>query len=171
MVMGYSAAALGAMLGYKGSANDQTRLVILQMALEVLSELSPGGVRLQQLSDLIHREDPALINAIGNLDTKSFSEIVNRLESLRLSRGHLFAEGAESLQTEALFSPTAAGKTPLTIISTKFLGDPATIDFWVSRLLVDINRWTSKHPADNLQGLLMLDEADAYLPGVCWSND
>jgi hypothetical protein len=60
--------------------------------------------------------------------------------------------------------PLFDGKTRLTIISTKFLTDQATAEFWVARLLVEIARWTSKHPSDALQAVLMFDEADIYLP-------
>jgi hypothetical protein len=58
------------------------------------------------------------------------------------------------------------GKVPLTIISTKFLGGPQPVDFWVSQLLVELSRWCSRSPSTHLQALLFLDESDAYLPAT-----
>jgi DNA helicase HerA-like ATPase len=71
----------------------------------------------------------------------------------------------EQLDVDAFFDTGgSAGKTRLSIISTKFLKDNATVEFWVARLLVEVARWTSKHPSESLQAVLMFDEADMYLP-------
>jgi len=72
-------------------------------------------------------------------------------------------------QTELLFGlgPHATpGKTRLTIISTKFLGDDAAILFWVSQLLLELNRFASRTPSPTLQAAVMFDEADIYLPAT-----
>src|SRR5690606_7322514 len=58
----------------------------------------------------------------------------------------------------------AKGRTRLSIISTKFLGDNAGIEFWLSQFLISVSRWASRHPSGELQAVLMLDEADMYLP-------
>jgi DNA helicase HerA-like ATPase len=54
----------------------------------------------------------------------------------------------------------------LSVISTRFLGDPAKIDFWVSQLLVAVSRWCAKSPQPRLQAVFLFDEADQYLPAV-----
>ena len=43
-------------------------------------------------------EDPALVNAIGKLDTKHFAKLVEDLETLRLSRGELLSARGDALQ-------------------------------------------------------------------------
>jgi hypothetical protein len=50
------------------------------------------------------------------------------------------------------------------LISTRFLGDAAGVDFWVSQLLAAVSRWCVKSPQPRLQALLLFDEADVYLP-------
>ena len=159
----YSASALGSMMGYKQTQRDQARLVILTKALEVAIAESSDGLTLEGVVALVDDMDPALVNAVGRLDTKLYKALVQDLETLRLSRSNLLNAGPETLQAETLFGGKGAR---LSIISTKFLGDNATIDFWVSRLLVEIARWSSKCPSDALQGVLMLDEADMYMPAV-----
>lgn len=168
MAMTASAAAgLGSMMKYKGSQQDSTRQAILAKAIEVLAQL--GGKKelgIKDLVDLIADEDPALVDAIGKLDTRHFRALVEHLETLRL-RFETLLKGGETLNAELLFGmgPFAApGKTALSIVSTKFLPDAGVIDFWVSRLLIELTRWSSKHPSPKLQALVMLDEADIYLP-------
>jgi DNA helicase HerA-like ATPase len=52
----------------------------------------------------------------------------------------------------------------LLIVSTRFLGDAAKVDFWVSQLLVAVSRWCAKSPRAHLQAVFLFDEADLYLP-------
>jgi len=58
------------------------------------------------------------------------------------------------------------GKTRLAVVNTQFLGDPGTVDFWVSQFLLAVDRWRAKNPAPEgaLQAVFLFDEADAYLP-------
>ena len=176
----YAAAALGAMINYKDNATDRARLGILAKAIELISQLKPeSAVSISELIDLIHSEDPALVNAIGRLDTRHFAKLVDHLETLRLTRGELLAARsdhpdrgsgtADMLDPDELFGlgrHRVDGNTRLSIISTKFLGDQAAIEFWVARLLVEIGRWASKSPSSELQAVLLIDEADIYLPAV-----
>jgi energy-coupling factor transporter ATP-binding protein EcfA2 len=162
-----AAAGLGSMMKYKGSQQDSTRQAILAKAIEVLAQL--GGRKelgIKDLVDLIADEDPALVDAIGKLDTKHFRALVEHLETLRL-RFETLLKGGETLNAELLFGlgPFAVpNQTALSIVSTKFLPDAGVIDFWVSRLLIELTRWSSKHPSSKLQAIVMLDEADIYLP-------
>ena len=56
------------------------------------------------------------------------------------------------------------GRVRLSVISTRFLGDAAKVDFWVSQLLVAVSRWCAKSPQPYLQAVFLFDEADIYLP-------
>ncbi len=56
------------------------------------------------------------------------------------------------------------GRVRLSVISTRFLGDAARVDFWVSQLLVAVSRWCAKSPRAQLQAVFRFDEADIYLP-------
>src|SRR5690606_2654036 len=58
----------------------------------------------------------------------------------------------------------APGRTRLPSVSTTFLGDTTNIQFWVAQLLLELHRWLNKNPASGLQAVVMLDEADMYLP-------
>jgi Predicted ATPase len=164
----HAASALAAMMNYGDSTGDQARLVILSKAIELLGETAGGKESsLEDLVEVIHNQDPALVNAIGRLDTKHFSKLVEHLETLRLNRSELLSSQGDVLDPQQLFGEGVAGrsgKIPLSIISTKFLGDNASIEFWVARLLVEVGRWASKHPSASLQAILLLDEADLYLP-------
>jgi hypothetical protein len=95
-------------------------------------------------------------------------ELIDHLETLRITRGELLSESGPPLSADALFG-RGEGKTDrtrLSIISTKFLGDNANIDFWISRLLVETARWASQNPSERLQAVMLFDEADIYLPAT-----
>src|SRR5690606_18896564 len=40
------------------------------------------------------------------------------------------------------------------------------IEFWVARFLVALSRWSSQHPSSTLRGVVLLDEADLYMPAT-----
>jgi DNA helicase HerA-like ATPase len=73
----------------------------------------------------------------------------------------------ERLDVDALLGtgPHARpGRVRLSVVSTRFLGDSAKVDFWVSQLLVAVSRWCAKSPQPRLQAVFLFDEADVYLP-------
>ncbi len=167
----HAAAALGAMMNYKNSQRDKTYLAILGRAILLMGEMSdtPETVGLNEVIEFIADEDPNLVNAVGHLDPRHFQKLVEHLETLRLQAGPLLeAREGERLDAAKLLGLTgerdAGGRTPFTIVSTKFLPDNDAIEFWVSRLLVEIVRAVSHRPSDSLQSVLFLDEADLYLP-------
>lgn len=164
-----AAAGLGAMMTYKSTSQpDTARLAILTKAIEILAQHSDANISLDHLINLIHDEDPTLVDAIGKLDPKHFGKLVEHLSTVKL-RYETLLRGEERLDAELLFGLGAAakpGKTALSIVSTKFLPDAGVIDFWVSRLLIELTRWSSRHPSPKLQALVMLDEADIYLPAT-----
>jgi energy-coupling factor transporter ATP-binding protein EcfA2 len=164
----YAASALGAMMGYRKSKSDDTRLGILGKAIELVGQSRAVEVLgIGHLVSVLDDEDPELVAAVGKLDPRHFHALVENLETLRLRYEHVLRADGERLSPELLFgvgNEGRPGRTRLSIVSTKFLGDNAAIDFWVARLLGELGRWASRHPADSLQAALFLDEADIYLP-------
>lgn len=164
----YAASALGSMMGYGKAKNDQTRLGILGKTIELCGQGrsdEPLGIR--EIVALLDNEDPDLVASIGKLDPRHFRALVENLETLRLRYDPLLRGDGEKFSPELLFGlghEKRPGRTRLSIICTKFLGDNAAVDFWVSRLLAELGRFASKTPADYLQAVVFLDEADGYLP-------
>lgn len=164
-----TASAIGAMLDYKG-ASKQPRVVILQKALEALADVPSGAVSLGAIQKLVSDQDEALVSRFdGQFEDRHFKGLAEDLLVLNARHRRLF-EGGERLSIDLLLGRGAhakPGRTRLSIVSTQFLGDATTVDFWVSQLLIAAGRWAAKNPApDKLQGVFMFDEADAYLPAV-----
>ena len=162
----YSAASLGMMLGYKGRSPDP-KIVILQKAIEILSR-GPALVTVKAVQQLVADRDDDLTVAAG-FDDKHYKKLSEDLLTLAHQHRRLL-EAGERLDIDHLLGrgPHATGKTALSIVSTQFLGDPATTDFWVSQFLIALDRWRSKNPAPEgrLQAVFFFDEADQYLPAT-----
>src|SRR5690606_13321570 len=111
-------------------------------------------------------QDESLLAAVGQLaKPRYFESLVEHLALLKLGKQHLLDPEAEPLDVAGLLGHAdASEKTRLSIISTKSLGDMATLHFWISRLAVEIARWASQHPQKTLQALVLFDEADIYMP-------
>jgi hypothetical protein len=163
-----AAHALCDMLGYRSSGKDASLRAILIQALQVVASF-PNAVTLDALISLIEQDDPALIAAIGRLDTKLFAKLVQDLETLNLTATQLFATSGEALNVDLLLGTgvhARAGRTRLSVISTKFLRDDSQIDFWVAQMLFALLRWTTRNPKSSLQAVVLFDEADVYLPAI-----
>ncbi|WP_434042299.1 MULTISPECIES: helicase HerA domain-containing protein [Sorangium] len=165
---GYAAQALGDMLGYKHARKDKSLRAILAQALQLLAAHgNPDKLTLESLITFIADADPLLVNALGRLDTKLFKDLVQDLQTLKLSASDLLSSTSEKLDAELLLGLGAhaqPGRTRLSIINTKFLGDNAKILFWVSQLLLSLTRWVTRAPSTRLQAVVLFDEADVYLP-------
>src|SRR5262249_38169862 len=125
---GYAAQALGDMLGYKHTTRkDKALRAILVQAFQLFAALDASDrLDMESLIAFIANEDPALVNALGRLDTRLFKDLVQDLEVLKLSSADLLSKTEEQLDAELLFGLGAhaqPGRTRLSIISTKFLGD------------------------------------------------
>jgi hypothetical protein len=166
----FAAAALAGMMNYNRRGNELSKEGVLRTAIDQLARLEPDApVTLTGLISYVAGEEDGLVNAVGHLDLKQFRALVQDLETLRLSRGDLLSARGEPLSAEALFGlgPHARpGRTRLSLISTKYLRNPADVQFWVSQLLVELGRWINRAPAPRLQAVLLCDEADLYLPAV-----
>jgi energy-coupling factor transporter ATP-binding protein EcfA2 len=164
----HAANALGDVLGYKLSGRDQSCRAVLSQALALLA--GPGApASLERLIAFIDEEDPALVSAIGRLDTKLFRKIVQDLETFKLTNAKLVGGEGERLDIDALLGKDGsvpAGKTRLSVVSTKFFGDTGKSLFWVAQLLIQLGRWASRRPSPTLQAAVLFDEADLYLPAM-----
>ncbi|QDU24248.1 helicase HerA domain-containing protein [Urbifossiella limnaea] len=164
----YAAAALGVMLGYKSRGSDP-KLVILQKAIETLAAAPDRVVTIKALQLLVGDQDDALTSHFdGQYEAKHFTKLSQDLLTLGLQHRRLL-EGSDRLDVDALLGRGAAarpGKTRLSVVSTQFLGDEQAADFWVSQLLLAVERWTRQHPSPRLQAVFLFDEADRYLPAV-----
>ncbi len=165
-----AADAIAGMLEYKNNPGDRAARALLAQALRLLVQRPLGrDLTLEMVQQFIAAQDEALLNEARGLPPKTYLKLAQDLEVLRLTIRPLLATGGERLDVEDLLGRGAAGtpgKTRLSIISTKFLGDNARILFWVSQLLLETNRWASQHPASQLQAVLLFDEADMYLPAM-----
>ena len=165
----YAAAALGSMIGFRSTDADKAQRAILAKAIETLGANSSSEITLTALRELIETRDNALLNAIGGgFPDKHYNKLAERLLTLELNNKRLL-NGAERLNVDALLGIgrySRPGRVKLSVISTKFLGDAATIDFWVSQLLTAVARWSTQSPQSRLQAVFLFDEADAYLPAV-----
>jgi energy-coupling factor transporter ATP-binding protein EcfA2 len=164
---GYAAAALGGMLGYSARSH-QPRLAILRKAIEVLSGIAGRKVTVSALHDLVADRDDALLAAVGGqFEERQYRQLGEALLALQLNQRQLLEGGDEQLDVDAFFrGDQGTGRTRLTIISTRFLPDVATVEFWVAQLLAGLNRWAGKSPSNTLQAVVLFDEADRYLPAV-----
>jgi hypothetical protein len=107
------------------------------------------------------------LNALGGFDERDYKRVADGLLTLWHNQRALLAGTGERLDVAALLGRgTTPGRTRLSIISTRFLPDQATVQFWVAQLLIAVSRWMGKHATSHLQGMFLFDEADLYLPAM-----
>lgn len=165
-----SAAAMGDMLHLKNSATHQKQSGTLSVALKILGSRSSKEVTLGDLINLLEEEDPELTELTQRMDPSGRirRDLIGQLDSLRHRNSSLFEGGGERLSMEALLGlgPYARsdGRTRLSVIYTGFLGDNENILFWVSQFLSEALRFCQRNPNDQLQAVVMFDEADLYIP-------
>jgi hypothetical protein len=159
----FAAAGLCKMMGYKGTGPDPKR-VIVQKAIEVLARTPGRTVTVRGLHDLVAEQDDALIHETAGFEERHFKKLGQDLLALAHQHRRLL-DGPEVLDVDALLGRgLPAGKTRLAVLNTQFLGDADAIDFWVSQLLLAVDRWRGKNPSAALQAVFVFDEADKYLP-------
>jgi hypothetical protein len=164
-----SSAALGDMLHLKNSATHQKQSGTLSVALRILGSRSAHEVTLSDLITFLEDEDPELTDLTQRMDPsgKIRRDLVAQLDSLRFRNSALFEGGGESLRMDALLGLgdfAREGRTRLSVIYTGFLGDNENILFWVSQFLSEALRFCQRNPNDELQAVVMFDEADLYIP-------
>lgn len=157
-----AAGGLAAMIGYGRGDAHKKRAAVLKKAIELHADTA--GATLDDLRDTIARPDPELLAAVGNL-TRHFGPVAEDLDTLAIQRGQLLSGGGEVLDVGAMLTPTD-GRARLTIISAVALTDVAVLQFFVSRLLVELARSVRRHPQATLRAVALFDEADIYIPAV-----
>jgi Helicase HerA, central domain/AAA ATPase domain len=164
-----AAQALGTMLGYRESQAHNRLRAALFAAIQVLLEIGNKAPSLKSLLDLMSSEDAVLLERLGYLDQKLLGKLIQDVETFRQLNTRFLATGAEPLDAESLLGkgPHAVpGRARLSVISTKFLGANEIVQFWVAQLMIELARFASANPTHDLQAVIMLDEADLYLPAI-----
>lgn len=149
------------MMGYGNSATHRYKVSVLQCAIEL--HAGEREVTLEVLSDTISRPDPELLQRVATLQ-RHFAGLAEDLQALKIQRGSLLAGDGEALDLDALLP--ASGRPRLSIINTAALTEIPMLQFWVSRLLVELGRLAKKRPSPSLQAAVFLDEADNYVPAT-----
>lgn len=165
----HAADALAGMLGYRQNPRDKSCRTLLAQAIDQFVQLSSEEVTLHKLVRFIGDKDPRLVNVAGRLDTKLFDKLADDLDRLSMDARQLLGNEAERLNMDLLLGRGAhskPGKTRLSILSTKFLGDNDNVLFWVSQFLIEVTRWLNRNPSNALQAVVLFDEADMYLPAM-----
>ncbi len=158
----FAANGLAAMMGYGTSTTHRAKLSVLQCAIQL--HTGARDASLDVLLDTINRPDPELLQSVGALQ-RHFSTLSEDLQSLRIQRGALLTGDGETLDVSSLLPPLGA-RPKLSIINTSALTEIAVLQFWVSRLLIELARLSRKRPTKTLQGVAFFDEADAYVPAI-----
>ena len=165
-----SAAALGDMLHLKNSATHQKQSGTLSVALRILGGRFSKEVTLARPhppagggGPRAHRSDPAH-GPLGPHPPRSGGPArqpaapqLGAVRGRRRAAAHGGAAGQRPLRPRD-------GRTRLSIIYTGFLGDNENILFWVSQFLSEALRFCQRNPNDELQAVVMFDEADLYIP-------
>jgi hypothetical protein len=157
-----AASGMAAMIGYGKGESQRRREAILKKAIELHAD--SAGTTLDDLRDTIGRPDPELLAAVGNL-TRHFGAVAEDLDMLKIQRDHLLSGPGEQLDVAALLAPRP-GRVRLAIVSVVALGDVAVLQFWVSRLLVELGRYARRNPSPTLRAVAFFDEADTYIPAT-----
>jgi DNA helicase HerA-like ATPase len=166
-IAGYAAGALGGMLNYNPRTHSP-RFALLRKAIEALAAMPDVDVGVGHVQRLIEERDAALLTSVGAFNDREFTKVSQDLLALQINSKHLLV-GGEALDIDEFFAKDRegrAGRTPLSIISTRFLPDAAAAEFWVAQFLVALNRWCAKSPSNSMQAVVMFDEADLYLPAT-----
>lgn len=158
----FAANGLAAMMGYGTSSTHSAKRSVLQCAIQL--HTGERDATLEVLLDTINRPDPELLQTVGALQ-RHFSTLSEDLQSLRIQRGALLTGDGEALDVSTLLPPQGA-RPRLSIINTSALGEIPVLQFWVSRLLIELARLARKRPTKTLQGVAFFDEADHYVPAV-----
>ncbi len=158
----FAAAGLATMMGYGTGTTHRHKQSVLQCAIQLHAE--EREVTIDLLRDTINRPDPELLTRVGPLQ-RFFAPLSEDLQTLEIQRGSLLAGDGEPLDAGALLPPPGA-RTRLSIINTAGLTEIPVLQFWISRLLVELGRLARKRPSKALQGVVVFDEADAYIPAT-----
>jgi Helicase HerA, central domain len=159
----YSSEGLASMMGYGKAAAHRAKASVLKCAITLLGD--QREISIEGLLETVGRPDPQLLNEVGSLQ-RHFAGLKEDLDTLRIQRGSLLSGEGEPLDIAALLPPPGTGKPRLSIINTSALTEVPVLQFWISRLLVELSRLGRKRPSPTLQAVAFFDEADTYVPAT-----
>jgi energy-coupling factor transporter ATP-binding protein EcfA2 len=159
----FAAGGLATMMGYGSSAAHKAKASILQCAINL--HAAERDVSLDMLLDTIRRPDPELLHTVGTLQ-RHFAGLTEDLQTLSIQRGSLVSGQGDALDVAQLLPPLGADCPRLSIINTSALTEVPVLQFWISRLLIELGRLGRKRPSPALQAAAFFDEADAYVPAT-----
>ncbi|ADG68430.1 conserved hypothetical protein [Planctopirus limnophila DSM 3776] len=161
-------ATTASLLKMLGCSENQFREYqpILLTALQVILDTTQGEVTLEWLEEVIGKKDQELVKHHRWTQPTVYLKLARALSDLRITRRLLLSTEGTPLNIPRMLSPTADGRTPLSIISLKSLVDMSAIQFWMSRFLMTLGRHVSATPSATLQAVILLDEADIYVPAT-----
>ncbi|MEZ4236965.1 MAG: DUF87 domain-containing protein [Myxococcota bacterium] len=156
-----AAAALGGLMGYR-TRTQEPRRAVLERAIATLAGTSE--VTVPRLEALVRDRDPSLLAETAGIDDRHFQALSDDLQTVWLRHRRL-------LDASAGFDPgpwlrPEGRRVPLTLVTTRFLGDDAARECWVALWLSALEHWRAAHPRDGLAGVLVLDDADRWLPAA-----
>ncbi len=165
-----AATSICRMIGYPQSSVHNPKQAILQCAITYLLQFAPQtDITIDEIVLLLDNRESGFMNTIGRLDSKLFKTLITDLETIRFTKNELLQGKGERLDIGQLLGTSGsgrAGKTRLSIICTKFLGETQDVDFWIAQFLIEMGRWIGRHPCPQLQAIVLFDEADIYLPAT-----
>ncbi len=159
-----TASVLG-MLNLSRSKWEEYQPIVLT-ALQLLVDTPGSEVTLELVETVIGRQEPELTRQFPYDQPNVYLQLARQVNNLRIARQVLLSTEGTPLSISRLLSPTADGRTPLSIISLKSLVDMSAIQFWMSRFLMTLGRHVSATPSATLQAVILLDEADIYVPAT-----
>jgi len=167
LVARVASAGLADIMSYGKSRAATGQRTALHLALKVLGGVeSASSVTMDSLIAYLKEQDDELMVELGAL-SKYVEPLALDLEILAKGRRALLGVGCERLDGGLLFGhDLPPSKTRLSIVSTKFLGAAVDVQFWIAQMLLEVSRWFNRHPRSELQAVVMLDEADIYLPAT-----
>jgi DNA helicase HerA-like ATPase len=158
----FAAAGLATMMGYGTGTTHRHKQSVLQCAIQLHAD--EREVTIDLLRETINRPDPELLTRVGPLQ-RFFAPLSEDLQTLEIQRGALLAGDGELLDAAAML-PAPGERPRLSIINTAALTEIPVLQFWISRLLVELARLARKRPSKALQAAVLFDEADAYIPAT-----
>lgn len=158
----FAAAGLATMMGYGTGTTHRHKQSVLQCAIQL--HAGEREVTIDVLHDTINRPDPELLTRVGPLQ-RFFAPLSEDLQTLNIQRGALLTGDGEPLDPAALL-PASGERPRLSIINTAALAEIPVLQFWISRLLVELARLARRRPSKALQAAVFFDEADAYIPAT-----
>lgn len=160
--------ALAEMIGLRNGQRAEGKRAVLQKALEFLAPDQKDALSVSDLHTFVAEKDVAFLGDLGGL-AKFVDELAIDLDIMLTRKRALLESGADRLDAGALLGRSGSGasdRTRLSIVSTKFMPSAQDEQFWVAQLLIEVYRWASKNPSNRLQAVLLLDEADKFLPAT-----